>query len=70
MGQSSFEARMAMWEEMLKSNITPTIASAEEVLKVADGNMALRVINYLLSLPPQAKGVKISEESSLHKRPT
>ena len=33
MGQSSFEARMAMWEEMLKSNITPTIASAEEVLK-------------------------------------
>ena len=29
--------------------------------------MALRVINYLLSLPPQAKGVKISEESSLHK---
>ena len=63
MGQASSEARMALWEEMIGTNITPTIASVQEVLKVADGDMALRVLDYLWRLPPVVRPVATREEA-------
>ena len=63
MGQNSTLARVALWEEMLGADILPTIASAEEVLKVSDGDTALRVLDYLMSLPPQVRSIKGNDES-------
>jgi hypothetical protein len=60
MGQTDAERRRALWEVMTsnkskcssQNEIMPTIASVKEVLKVSDGDMALRVVDFLWALPP------------------